>query len=571
VTLFGKDPLFPAIGGFSPVRAPVSLFPSHKNLAQPGLLSQINVVLKESGLFDRELGGGFPAGTEQSDPTRQRLDILRVAFAMYTEQAKIYRPFLSVVQREYEGHVKIGESAMAQAAKMQEYLTMGDEHRAEAIEEMKSKWREKLRRAHEAVLESKNLYDKEARAAIELRNQVEELSKRCKEIEDQNEYLTGESIALKDISHKQQLELDQLKKQKNLDRVEAEILYITEQNKEMTLRVANMKTDLEMQEVRYTKVTQEHKSFKAEIKYLRKQLKDWETVKDSVSPRPEWKRLQQYFPGMSLNAKQRTRHLSERLALDLRFREARPYLSLFRRMEALPEADSSAKMEIPAQAPQTPQAPVSSSQKRDSIFTWGSTLRKCPHLGLGNLVPCFLRSDKPVTVAIVSTNDLLKFMRDFGIVALSGTDADYNYTVVPEALNMFIGSFGNTAQGTQELGYSLAFALQDMASRSSDVNLFYHTMMMDLDDSSRFAVVEIRASLQTILASLKNKLRRFLEVVIKNFPWAQQVESQLSSIVQPYIDLAPDGVKNFKSLTICQIYSVSRLTQTKLANLLWCR
>ena len=100
VTLFDKGPLFPAIGGCSPVRAPVSLFPSHKNLAQ-GLLSQINVVLKESGLLDRELGGGFPADIEQSDPTRQRLDLLRIAFAM--EQAKIYWPFLSVVQREYEG------------------------------------------------------------------------------------------------------------------------------------------------------------------------------------------------------------------------------------------------------------------------------------------------------------------------------------------------------------------------------------------------------------------------------------------------------------------------------------
>ncbi len=96
VTLFGKDPLLPAIGGCSPVIR--SLLPSHKNFAQPGLLSQINVVLKGSGLFDRELGGGFPAETEQSDPTRQRLDILRVAYAVYAASTKIFRPFLSVVQ-----------------------------------------------------------------------------------------------------------------------------------------------------------------------------------------------------------------------------------------------------------------------------------------------------------------------------------------------------------------------------------------------------------------------------------------------------------------------------------------
>lgn len=62
-------------------------------------------------------------------------------------------------------------------------------------------------------------------------------------------------------------------------------------------RVANLKTDYEMQEIRYIKQTEEHKNFKGEIKHLRKQVKDWTAMKDIVSPRPDWKRLREYLPG----------------------------------------------------------------------------------------------------------------------------------------------------------------------------------------------------------------------------------------------------------------------------------
>ena len=45
------------------------------------------------------LGAGFAAGEQQSVASRARLDVLRVAFAMYSEQATMYRPFLGMVQR----------------------------------------------------------------------------------------------------------------------------------------------------------------------------------------------------------------------------------------------------------------------------------------------------------------------------------------------------------------------------------------------------------------------------------------------------------------------------------------
>ena len=99
VPVVGKDPLFPKIGGYEPVRSHMSLFPSRKNPAQPALMSRINVLLKESGLFDRELGAGYHAGNAQSEPSRARLDVLRVAFAIYSDQASEYRPFLGIVQR----------------------------------------------------------------------------------------------------------------------------------------------------------------------------------------------------------------------------------------------------------------------------------------------------------------------------------------------------------------------------------------------------------------------------------------------------------------------------------------
>jgi len=100
--IVGKDPIFPKIGGFQPVRAQLSLFPSRsssKHPVQPALISRINVILKESGLFSRELGAGHSAGNEQSEASRARLDVLRVAFAMYSDQATVYRPFLGMVQR----------------------------------------------------------------------------------------------------------------------------------------------------------------------------------------------------------------------------------------------------------------------------------------------------------------------------------------------------------------------------------------------------------------------------------------------------------------------------------------
>lgn len=98
------------------------------------------------------------------------------------------------------------------------------------------------------------------------------------------------------------------------------------------------------------------------------------------------------------------------MALDLRFREARPYLAIFRSLDKLPEADQKDEMEIIAAKPQPEDAAHQQGQQRSSIFTWGSTLRKCQCLGQGSVVPCFLRADRPVTVAAVSDVDVRRFM-----------------------------------------------------------------------------------------------------------------------------------------------------------------
>lgn len=192
-----------------------------------------------------------------------------------------------------------------------------------------------------------------------------------------------------------------------------------------------------MTNIRYIKQTEEHKNFRKEIKHLRSQLKEWTEIKDSVSPRPEWRRLQECIPGrivhavkhvkvplrallllpefscagVSMNVKHRTRQLSERMALDLRFLETRPYLAVFRSLDSLPEADSKDEMEIPAAKPQAEEEPSSEQgQQRSSIFTWGSMLRKCPCVGQGSAVPCFLRAERPVTVALINQGDLRRFM-----------------------------------------------------------------------------------------------------------------------------------------------------------------
>ena len=194
--LIGRDQLFPRIGGYQPVRAPLSLFPSRKNPAQPGLMNRINVVLKESGLFDREIGAGYAAGQQQAEPSRARLDVLRVAFAIYSDCATVYRPFLGMVQREYEAHVNMANAVLDKAETMQQYLTMGDDHRAAAVEDMKAKWRAKLKRAHQAVLESKGLYDSSLHRIGELEAQIGELRTRSKELQDAHEELTNERESL---------------------------------------------------------------------------------------------------------------------------------------------------------------------------------------------------------------------------------------------------------------------------------------------------------------------------------------------------------------------------------------
>lgn len=79
---------------------------------------------------------------------------------------------------------------------MQEYLAVGDEYRAAAVEELKRKWREKLKRAHDAVLESKALYDTSSRQVSEYESKIEELIAKCKEATDAQEQFQGEIQAL---------------------------------------------------------------------------------------------------------------------------------------------------------------------------------------------------------------------------------------------------------------------------------------------------------------------------------------------------------------------------------------
>ena len=542
--LVGRDPLFPRIGGFQPVRAPISLFPSDQlkvDRAPPTLLSRLNAMLKDSGLFQRELGAGYLPGVPQSEPTRARLDVLRVAFALYAENTKAYRSFLGMVQAEYEGHVNLLEAALTKASTLQEYVTVGDDYRAAAISDMKAKWRDKLKAAHAAVVESKALYDKVSAENTGLKLQLEQITKQRAELTDEGETLMAEMKKLTEENLKLKTENESLSKLKNgMDRLEGENMYIKEMSREMQEKIANMKTDLEMQDVRYTKQTQEHRNFKSEIKQLRLQLKEWTSVKHSVSPRPEWKRLQGYLSGLTISTSQRTKHLSERLALDLRFHSGRPFMSLFTDLARLSETDAGTKMEIVSSNNSVPSSPTagnaSSDNKRSSMFAWGSTLRTCPHLGVGSLIPCFLRTETPVVVAEVSSKDLKQFIKEFWHER--ETNPGYHQLVMPEALHCFIASFGSTEKGARELSYSMCFALQDQVPRSSDAALFFHAMMMNIDSAAYFCVTEIRQTLSSLLATaaMRHDPLKFLRQVLKAFPWAVNIQAELTVLLQPYID-----------------------------------
>lgn len=116
----------------------------------------------------------------------------------------------------------------------------------------------------------------------------------------------------------------------------------------------------------------------------------------------------------------------------------------------------------------------------------------------------------------------------------------FHHQVVPEAISGFIRSFSNTERGAKELGYSLVFALQDLASSSSDAAHFYHAIMMDIDESSRFAISEVRSTLGTIATNARKNAKTFLQGVLKMFPWTTQIEMQLASILQPYTETGKD-------------------------------
>jgi hypothetical protein len=219
----------------------------------------------------------------------------------------------------------------------------------------------------------------------------------------------------------------------------------------------------------------------------------------------------------------------------MRFYQARPSVSsLFRRLQCLPEADAKVQMEIPAASshPQDPSASDLPTQKRPSMFTWGSTLRMCPGLGNGFSVPCFLRSDKPVVVATVSKPDLIRSIKEFW----DNRDVDTRvlHQMMPEVLKNFFASFSSSERGALELSYSVWFALEELRTTSSEVALFYHAAMMDVDESCRFCVNEIRNTLQTIIQGVGNNAEKFLHEVLTMFPWTLQIQSELASILHPF-------------------------------------
>ena len=119
-------------------------------------------------------------------------------------------------------------------------------------------------------------------------------------------------------------------------------------------------------------------------------------------------------------------------------------------------------------------------------------------------------------------------------------DATFHHQAMPQAISSFIHSFSNTERGATELGYSLLFALQDLMPRSCDAAHLYHAMMMDIDESSRFAIAEIRSVIGAIATNTKKNSQKFLKEVLQTLPWATQIQSQLTMILQPYLEAGQD-------------------------------
>jgi len=264
------------IGG----RAHFSMFPSKPSVKEaPMLLQKMEGMIKASGLFEDE--------DEPWHKSRARLDVLRVVFAMYCDSAKVYKPILGMIQREYEAQISALSDAQSKMHVMEDDLATDKDVYHAKESELKGRWKAKLKKANDAVNEWKGLYeelDKKYRAdaaligkmkddMLAMQEKVDELDADCNRAYEDNERLAKECNSMRfDVERSQDLQRD-----KTLLQAQVQML---------SSQIADFKTEKEVQHIHVMKQTREHAEQQKQIAKLQKEVAEYVSDREALTPRP---------------------------------------------------------------------------------------------------------------------------------------------------------------------------------------------------------------------------------------------------------------------------------------------
>lgn len=402
------------------------------------------------------------------------------------------------------------------------------------------RWKERLKKAHDAVTETKRSfddlrerYDKQAERIAELETENANLRDDLAQAETNRTKLVKENVKLQQAAVAHDFEMQRVNK------VDSEKLVQDEQIHVLTSNVAEMKTNFEMQELKYQNVVKEHGRFKAEIRHLKSQLKEYHEERAGLSPRPEWKRITQFVaPLTQLPTTGPSAKVARRIVADLAhalFMHRFAVLGVedgfghsevspaFNGTIESPESSLAAQtLEIFDSAPDTgpevlmppaldrrPHSNDGLSEAHNSLESTAAShpesheglssprhgktkhqshehelVKLCPGLGQSHDVPVHLRSESAVPIATLKT-ELATIMRDFWNFRIECNiqKAETSEQSMSDAFLAFLQQNLPSEQAALEASYSISVALTDAAKHDAEANLFLLCLLGRVDEN----------------------------------------------------------------------------------------
>lgn len=279
----GMLPSLASSAAIQQIKRPLfTVFPGKPSVKEsPPLLSKMEGIIKSSGLFGAD---GSPGQT-----SRGRLDVMRVVFALYCDSARVYRPILGMVQREYETHIAMYDTIKNRQSSLEDDLETGNDYYAQQTVEMKRRWKERLRKADAAVREWQDLYKqleenvKHSEQHDRMRKEeVDEMEAKVKQVQAENASIFADNQRLAKECNKLSHDAGRTAQ------VEREKNQLDEQVALLTAQLADMKTQKEVQLVHVTSQMRDYNEQKRDATNMRKRADELEALSKTLTPRPDW-------------------------------------------------------------------------------------------------------------------------------------------------------------------------------------------------------------------------------------------------------------------------------------------